>query len=118
MPGARSWIRAQLACIRSRVPFSSSSSKPAVDEAGVQIRAAERQTVQQGSQEAGIGFDRVYPALLIDRPHQTINGVRTRERGMGDDLGDHRVVEHGHFIAALDRTVDADHPRPPDALPR
>ncbi len=75
------------------------------DEAGGDIARAEARVLHQRGEEIDIVADAV-DHELVERVDLRVDR-RLAGRRPGDQLGDHRVVEHRHFAALEHAVVDA-----------
>ncbi len=76
------------------------------DEAGGDVAAAEARVLHQRGEEIDIVADAV-DHELVERVDLRVDRRFARRRP-GDQLGDHRVVEHADLAAVGDSVVDAD----------
>jgi hypothetical protein len=91
----------------------SSGLAVARDQAGIDLARDEIGMTERFHQERGVGPDRPHRAAgkHFSQPFARLVAVGA----MGDDLGDHRVVERRDFAALLDAGVDAPAFRPAEA---
>ena len=77
----------------------------AIDKAGIEIALAKSRGATKRGQKAGIAARTDHDGL-VERIGQTIKRLFAR-LPVGDQFGDHRIVERRHLAAGLDAAVDA-----------